>query len=74
MSQSLTLTVLDIQPTQVIATTPAGERWTIPLSAMLGKPVLNQSLFVMVAALGNETGAEHPLAKTIIEHLLASSS
>lgn len=74
MSSNLTITVVDIQPAHVIATTPNGERWTIPPSAITGKPVLGQPLFVHIAASGSETNTQHPLAQAVIEHLLEPSS
>jgi hypothetical protein len=73
MSQNLTVTVVEIQPEHLVATTESGERWTIPLSVIAGKPVLNQPLFVHIAAPGNESNAQHPLAQAIIEHLLEST-
>lgn len=73
MSQHFTVTVAEIQPDQLIATTTTGERWTIPLSAIVGKPALNQPLFVHIAASGSESNAQHPLAQAVIEHLLEPS-
>lgn len=73
MSQNLTVTVVEIQSDQLIATTSSGERWTIPLSAIAGKPAINQPLFVHIAAAGSETNAQHPLAQAVIERLLEPS-
>lgn len=74
MSPALVVTVTEMQPTQAITIAPDGTRFAIPLSMIVGKPVLNQPLFVHIAALGSEANAQHPLAQAVIEHLLTPSS
>ncbi len=74
MSSALIVTVTEIQPTQAITVAPDGTRFTIPLSIIVGKPVLNQPLFVHIAAPGSEANTQHPLAQAVVEHLLTPSS
>ncbi len=74
MSPALICTILEIHPEQVIAITADGQRWSLPLSAILGKPVLNQPIFISAAMLESEAGAPHPLTHALIEHLLTPSS
>lgn len=70
MPTPLILTVTEIQSDQVIATTSDGQCLSLPLTAVLGKAQVNQPLFLLAAATGNEPGLQHPLAQTVIQHLL----
>lgn len=70
MPTPLVLTITDIQLDHVIATTSDGQRLSLPLTAILGKAQLNQPLFLLAATAGNEPGLQHPLAQTVIQHLL----
>lgn len=74
MNKALMLTVKDIQDTQVTAVTEDGQTFVLPNSIILGKPQLNQPLFLIAATTGNEAGKEHALAQTLLEHLLDSST
>jgi hypothetical protein len=70
MPTPLVLTVTDIQSEQVTATTSDGQRVSLPVTAILGKAQVNQPLFLLAATTGNEPGLQHPLAQTVIQHLL----
>ncbi|MBP6945216.1 hypothetical protein KBD61_01030 [Patescibacteria group bacterium] len=70
MPTPLILTVTEIQSDHVIATTNDGQRLSLPITAILGKAQLNQPIFLLAAATGNESGLQHPLAQTVIQHLL----
>ncbi len=73
MPNALTVTVTDIQDTHVLVTTPDGQTIKLPSTSILGKPVLNQPLFIIAAAPQSEASSPHPLAQAIVEHLLEPS-
>lgn len=70
MPTPLALTVVDIQPDAVTVSTSDGQRLTLPLETILGKPQLNQPLFLLAATSGAEPGLTHPLAHEVIQQLL----
>lgn len=70
MPSPLSVTVVEIQESSVIVATPDGQRWSLPTSMILGKAVLDQPLFVVATAPQADQGSQHPLAQTILEHLL----
>lgn len=73
MPNALPVTITDIQDTYVMVTTPDGQSLKLPLTAIIGKPALDQPLFIIAATTQNDTSAPHPLAQAIVEHLLEPS-
>lgn len=74
MLKPLSVTVVELQDTAVIIADAEGSRFSLPLSAVVGKPTLNQPLFLVGATAQAESSSTHPLSQAIVEHLLESSS
>ena len=70
MASPLLATVEEIHDTHVIVSVFDTQHWSIPLTNIVGKPVLHQPLFIAAAAPGSETQLQHPLASAVVEHLL----
>ncbi len=72
MSSPLQGTVIETTDSHTIISTADGQRWSLPNEAIMGKPQLNQPVFILASTTTNTTGSEHALAQTVIEHLLTS--
>lgn len=73
MLTPFSVTVVELHETSVVVSDTDGVRWSLPLTAIAGKPVLNQPLFISAASSQAEPSSTHPLSQAIVEHLLESS-
>lgn len=73
MSTPFSVTVVELHETSVVVSDAEGARWSLPLAAIAGKPVLHQPLFISAASPQAESSSAHPLSQAIVEHLLEPS-